>query len=401
MTAPASPARTLDNETIQAFRDALPAFDILQVNAGTKGITAPAVIDELLELTREVECGGFVGYCAVQEKAAAARARLARFLGIDPGELALTGNATVSLNVALALPWERWGTPVDVLISDHEYPTTNLVFGYLEAIGRARLIRYTLSADTQSLLAGLDAAVTARTRLVVASHVDCNTGLRADAAAVSAWARARGVVSFLDGAQAAGQFSLDLHALGCDLYVTNGHKWLFGPNGVGLLYVRAGFEDELTPGMVGMGTMDFQEPGRWSPGAHRFELTATRPAQVFAAMGAALDWYESFGPGAIEARQRALTARVKARLDTMPDRFRSIVPDAWERSSALATIQILDRAGQRVCGERIGAFCGQMLQEGLGFLRPVPEFDGLRLSMAYYNIDDDYERPWELLERLR
>ena len=268
----------------------MPALsETLQVNSGTKGICAAPVVEALLENTRRVEYGGYLGYCEMQQKAASARARLAHFFGCDDSELAFTGNATVSLNVALALPWERWGGPVDVLISDHEYPTTNMLFGYLEKIGKARLIRYALSEDTEAMIDSLEQNVTAGTKLVVASHVCCNTGLRTDPKALSDWARARGIVSYIDGAQAAGQLPINLAEIGCDLYITNGHKWLFGPNGVGLLYVRAGFANELTPAMVGMGTMNFSEHGSWAPGAQRFDLAATRPAQVLATMHVALD----------------------------------------------------------------------------------------------------------------
>ena len=132
--------------------------------------------------------------------------------------------------MALALPWERWGAgaPVDVLISDHEYPTTNMVFGYLEKIGKARLIRYTLSEDTAAMLASLEDNLTPKTKLLVASHVCCNTGLRTDAKALTDWAHTHKIVSYIDGAQAAGQFPIDLHQIGCDLYITNGHKCSLG-----------------------------------------------------------------------------------------------------------------------------------------------------------------------------
>ena len=386
---------------IQAFRDALPAFGILQVNTGTKGICAPSVVEALLERTREIEAGGYGAYARQQRDAAAARARLATFFGADVSELAFTGNATESLNAALALPWDRWGTPVDVLISDHEYPTTNMVFGFLKQTGRVNLIRYPLETDTQALLDGVEGRVTSHTRVLVASHVDCNKGRRIDVAALSRWARERGIVSFIDGAQAAGQFPIDLHAMGCDVYVTNGHKWLYGPNGVGLLYVRAGFEDEMLPSCVGSGTMHFSPtheydgPPSWMAGAHRFELTATRPAQVLATMDAAMDAYESWGPGVIESQQRAIADHLRWRILEQPDRFTLLSPDSWEHGSALVSIGI-----HGVGGQQIGEFCGRMLEEGKGFLRPVPEFDALRISAAYYNTVDDYERLFDLLSEL-
>lgn len=374
----------------------MPALsECLQVNAGTKGICAGPVVGELLENTRRVEYGGYLGYGEMQQKAASARERLAHFFGCEDSELAFTGNATVSLNVAQALPWERWKLPIDVLISDHEYPTTNMLFGYLEKIGKARLIRYVLSEETEVMLESLEATVTPHTKLLVASHVCCNTGLRTDAKSLSDWARERGIVSYIDGAQAAGQFPINLHQLGCDLYITNGHKWLFGPNGVGLLYIRKGFEQELTPMIVGAGTMDFSNHGSWAAGAQRFDLAATRPAQVLATMHAALDWLEWLGFENVWARQNALTEYVKSRVLAMPERFQLITPQTFEKASALASITISGKTG-----EQIGAFAGRMLQEKRAFLRPVPEFDALRLSMAYYNTEDDFERTFTLLEEL-
>jgi selenocysteine lyase/cysteine desulfurase len=383
---------------IARARAALPAVQArLELNAGTKGLTAAPVIEALNELTLQAELDGFTGYSIVQQKADAARARLAHLLGAEDDELAFTENASHSLNVAaMSLRWDDLrpapGVPVDVLISDHEYPTTNLLFHYLEQVGRARLVRFRLSADIEEVIASLDAQVTDETRLVVASHVDCNTGLRADAKAICAWCRKRSLISYIDGAQALGQFPVDLHDMGCDLYVTNGHKWLFGPNGVGLLYIRRGFVEQMEPPIIGLGTIHFDLPVRWTDGTRRFELTATRTAQVFAAMDAALDWLEGFGWSAIEARQKALTAWVKGRIQEMPDYFRLICPLEWERSSALATVQIPGKSGQE-----IGEFCARMLTEGRAFLRPVPEFDGLRLSMAYYNIESEYERLFGML----
>ena len=393
----------LDQTLIAEARAAVPALKtMLHLNTGTKGLTAQPVIDALVNLTRQLEeADGYAGLSTVQEQSLTARARLASFLGCENTELAFTGNATESLNIALCVKWEDWPTPADILISDHEYPTTNMLFGYLSQIGKVNLIRYSLSEDTQKTLESLEKSYTTNTRMVVASHVDCNTGFRADAKAICDWCRDKHLISYIDGAQAVGQFPVNLNEMGCDLYISNGHKWLFGPNGVGLLYVRKGFEETLTPSQVGTGTMHFDPRGlyegdpRWVSGAQRFELLATRPAQVFAAMHAALDWYEHFGPHAIEKRQRELTAHVKARIGEMPEHFRLITPLEWEKSSALASFQIVG-----VSGAQILDYCNTQFKQKRAFLRPVPEFNALRLSMAYYNTEEEYETLWEMLEEL-
>jgi selenocysteine lyase/cysteine desulfurase len=395
----------MTEKQIEEARAAVPALHkMLHLNTGTKGLTAQPVIDALVRLTKQLEeTEGYAGLSAVQAESLTARARLATFLGCDDSELAFTGNATESLNIALSVRWDAWGTsnngPVDVLISDHEYPTTNMLFGYLSQIGKVNLIRFSLSEDMQKMLESLEQNFTSNTRLVVASHVDCNTGLRIDAKALCDWCRTKNIISYIDGAQAVGQFPINLHEMGCDLYISNGHKWLFGPNGVGLLYIKSGLETSLTPLCVGTGTMHFDPNGvyegdpKWAHGAQRFELLATRPAQVFATMHAALDWYEHFGEGAIEARQRELTAQIKARLLEMPDRFRLITPLAWEEASALASFQIIG-----VSGAQILDFCSAQLTQKRAFIRAVPEFDAIRLSMAYYNTPEEYEILWEMLE---
>lgn len=392
---------TLTDAEIARARAAIPVLSRrLELNTGTKGLTPVPVIEAMNELSRQNDLDSYTGYLEVQRKACEARNRLAYLLGTDEDELAFTDNASHSLNIAaMGLRWEAMrpapGRPVDVLISDHEYPTTNMIFHYLEQVGKVRLIRFRLSADTAEMMESLESVATDESKVLVASHVDCNTGLRADVTTLSQWCRARGVISYIDGAQAVGQFPIDIHAIGCDLYISNGHKWLYGPSGVGLLYVRRGFEEKLEPLQIGSGTIVFGLPVQWTPGANRFELTATRPANVYAAMDTALNWLESFGLDRIEARQRELTAWVKERIGEMADRFRLIVPGEWENSSALATIQIHGKTGTE-----IAEFCGKMLRDGRAFLRPVPEFDGLRLSMAYYNIPDEYEQFFQLVEEM-
>jgi selenocysteine lyase/cysteine desulfurase len=393
----------LTPDAVRRARAAHPVLGrILYLNTGTKGLTAAPVVEALGEMTRRVELDGYPGYRAVMAEADAALRRLAALLGAGPDELAFTGNASVSLNYAArCLPWDDLRLaprhPPVVLISDHEYPTTERIFAHLEATGRCRRVRFRLSPDWAEMRASLDEAFDTHARVLVASHVCCNTGMRADAAALAAWCRERGVISVLDGAQAVGQFPIALTEIGCDLYVTNGHKWLFGPNGVGLLYVRREFAARMEPFMVAAGAIDYAAdpaaPGFWRAGAARFDVRSAFPVQTCAAMNAALDWLESLGGlTAVEERQRALTAHVKARLDEMPDRFRPLTPPGWEHSSALATVRMPGRSGAEI--ER---FCVRLLDEGKAWLRPVPEFDGLRLSMAYYNDEDEYERLFALV----
>jgi selenocysteine lyase/cysteine desulfurase len=134
----------------------------------------------------------------------------------------------------------------------------------------------------------------------------------------------------------------------------------------------------------------------FAPGAHRFELMATRPAQTFATMHAALDVIADLGLERIRERQELLSAYIKKRVLEQTNRFELLSPLTFDASSALVSIRI-----NGVTGAEINAFAGKVLDEKRAFLRPVPEFDALRISAAYYNIEDDYERLWDLLAELK
>ncbi len=392
--------QSMDANDIARARNAIPLLgQTLYLNTGSSGLPAQPVVEKLAELTRTCELGGLQAYSEISQLATQARNRLAKFVGARDDELAFTTNATHSLNSAMWLRWNAMrpahGKPVDVLFSDHEYPVTDMIFRYLEQTGKAHLIRYELSSDWAEVEASLNAHVTDETRVLVASHVDCNTGLRANVQAISAWCRQRNIISYIDGAQAVGQFPIDLHRIGCDLYISNGHKWLYGPKGVGLLYVQKNFLDQLDPPLVGAGTVEWGNPIKFVDAASRFELAATRPVQVFAAMNAALDWYESFGMCKIEGRMRELSDYFKQRVLEQPERYKLICPLPWEQSSAMASIQF---TGKTI--KEVGAFTSRMFNERKAVLRPVSEgFDAVRMSMAYYNVEDEYEQFFELCEK--
>ena len=190
----------MNTNDIARARSAIPVLSqTLYLNTGTSGLPSQPVVEKLLELTRYSELGGLPAYGEVSQQANQARSRLAKFLGADDDELAFTWNASHSLNSAM---WLRWDTmrpatdkPVDVLISDHEYPTTDMIFDYLQQIGKIRLIRYKLSPIADEVIESLNANVTAESKVLVASHVCCNTGLRSDVKAISAWCRERGIIS--------------------------------------------------------------------------------------------------------------------------------------------------------------------------------------------------------------
>src|SRR5690606_2236064 len=99
-----------------------------------------------------------------------------------------------------------------------------------------------------------------RRAIVLLSHVSCITGHRLPVAEAAAIARRHGGISVIDGAQAVGQFPVDLARIGADFYIASGHKWLLGPTGVGYVHVHADRLSAFNP--------------NWVPAADRVQPTA-------------------------------------------------------------------------------------------------------------------------------
>jgi selenocysteine lyase/cysteine desulfurase len=159
--------------------------------------------------------------------------------------------------------------------------------------------------------------------LVAVSHVTTDSGTILPAAEMTRLAHERGSYVLFDGAHAAGQLPLDLHALECDFYAMVGYKWMFGPYPSAALYIRRDKLDEIEvtwcgsnvtlTGSVTMGVEDLQ----WIPGARRFEYGG-RTYSYDTALGAGIAYVEGLGLEAIQAHARQLTAYFHDALRTIP-----------------------------------------------------------------------------------
>jgi cysteine desulfurase / selenocysteine lyase len=374
------------------LRDQFPQTrEAIYLNTGTVGLCPLPVVEALLERVRAFEIAGLLGWGAAEAAMNAGRARLAAWLGAAPDDLVLTRNATDGTNlVAAGIDWR----PEDeVLLSGEEHPSMELPWHYLQQQGRIRLNRFPVSPNPAAILAAAEAALTPRTRLLAASHVFSHSGNRAPAEALVALCRARGVLVHLDGAQAAGQFPLDLTTLGADFYTGNCHKWLLGPKGTGFLYIRPESREQLRPVFVGAGSAASFSPveGLTFPaGARRFEY-ATRDFAKYAALEPLLDWWEAIGAGPAEARLRELAAYARTRLAEIPGLTFHTAP-AWEDSSAMLTFSLPGRTTAEITR--------YLWEQHRALTRPVGQWEATRLSMALYNTFEEIDHVTKALKRL-
>jgi glycine/D-amino acid oxidase-like deaminating enzyme len=155
--------------------------------------------------------------------------------------------------------------------------------------------------------------------LVTAAHVPTSSGLVEPAAAVGVLAGNHGVPFLLDATQSLGQLPVDMGAIGCDLLIGTGRKFLRGPRGTGLLAVRRPLLDRLTPEAPDVRGARWTSERSWElvPDAKRFELWEAAHA-LRLGLGAALTDLSTLGVDTVARHLATLAASLRDRLSALP-----------------------------------------------------------------------------------
>jgi cysteine desulfurase / selenocysteine lyase len=174
-----------------------------------------------------------------------ARERFARLINARPGEVAITKNISEGLNIiAAALPW-RAGDNV-VVCRELEHP--NNIFPWAGLKRRLGIeIRDVPARAGRLRVEDVIAAVDDRTRVVTLCEVSFSPGLRVDLASIGKFTRAREIFFLVDGAQTAGIVHTDVEASSIDGFAVSTQKGLLGIYGMGFLYCRQSWAEELNP----------------------------------------------------------------------------------------------------------------------------------------------------------
>ncbi len=203
------------------------------------------------------------------------RAAAAQLIGALPAEVALVHSTSEGISlVAEGLDWQSGD---NVVLPAGEFPAN--IYPWLHLQSRGVEVRQvpmpTPALDYQRLADACDA----RTRLITCSWVGYATGYRCDPSLVGQIAKQKGTFFLLDAIQGLGVFPLDVRRAGIDFLSADGHKWLLGPEGAGLAYIRDELLERLRPPMVGWNSViaryDFHavDP-TLRPEAARYEIGA-------------------------------------------------------------------------------------------------------------------------------
>ena len=327
----------------------------------------------------------------IQERA---RAGVARLLNASAEEILLTENTTQGLNIVInGLPWQ----PGDEIITCNLEHSSVLVPAYYQQRRHGAVVKVLdLDADEPagSILAKVEAALTERTRLVFFSHVQYSCGLRMPVREIGRLARSRGALMMLDGAQTAGQVSLDVGDIGADFYSIPGQKWLLGSEGAGALYMRRELISRVEPiHVAGRGAVPGRDPHRFEASTEsidKFSLSSSSAA-LRAGMVESIRFIQDIGVEEIEGRNLGLAAALKSALCEMP-RVRVLTPLDGAASSGLVSF-VVDGVDPK-------DGVSQMWENHRIVARSVAYPDCMRVSLHFFNTEDEVAQVVEAVANL-
>ncbi|HXD87211.1 MAG TPA: aminotransferase class V-fold PLP-dependent enzyme [Urbifossiella sp.] len=293
-----------------------------------------------------------------------------------PDDVFFIPNTTYGVSViAEGFPWQNGD---NVVVPAEEYPANQ--YPWLNLQHRGVAVRSVPSRGNRVNIDDLRNAIDARTRVLAVSAVEFASGYRNDLDALGELCKKRGIFFFVDAIQSLGAFSLDVQKTPIDALAADGHKWLLGPEGAGLGYIRRDWVERLHPIGVGANstvrpfaysTIDFTlkpHAGRWEGGAYNVPGVA--------ALAASLELLLNAGIGNIEGRILELT-------DYLCDKAAAAGMEVFSSRTANEKSGIVSLVKPRVPPEAIMKACraaGVIVNNRAGRIRVSPH--------AYNNFDD-------------
>lgn len=311
-------------------------------------------------------------------KTRAIRAKLAEHFGASPEEIAFTRNTTEAMeNFIFGLNLK---TGDEVLTSTHDYWRFINSFKQREKREGIRLTQIpmpTPAPSDEEVVELYEQNISPQTKVILVCHVNNLSGQILPIQKIKQMADPKGITVLVDGAHGFAQLPFKQADLGCDYYGTSLHKWLSGPIGTGMLYVKQDRIAETWP--------LFGAPERHEDSIHKFESVGTVQAAKYLALGEAIQLYEEIGA---ERKMNRLSELSRYWTDPFRDEKRIIFHtqlDKPEPIGAISTLQIQD-----VETPKLAKFLEEKYKIIVRAIRH-PEFEGIRVTPNVYTRKADLD----------
>ena len=315
-------------------------------------------------------------------------------------QVIFTGGGTDSINLVANSLGASIDAGDEIVLSQMEHHSNIVPWHFLRE-RKGAVIRWAPIKDDGAFdLNAFEALLSPRTKLVALTHMSNVLGTVTPAKDIVRLARARAIPVLFDGCQAAVHMAVDVQDLDCDFYAATGHK-LYGPTGIGILYMKKEWTERLPPFRGGGEMIDEVHFDRVTYGRspQRFEA-GTPPIIEAVGLGAAIDYIQAFDRADLIRQEHDLLSYATERLAGLnwiriqgqaPGKG-SILSFTMDGAHAHDVATLVDRQGVAV---RAGHHCAQPLMERLGVTATA------RASFAFYNTRAEVDVLIEALHKAR
>lgn len=307
--------------------------DYINLENGYYCFIPQEILESYIETIREINFQGSWYFRTVQwDNKDKAAARLAEMFGGSPDEIAITRNATESLDIIISgYPWQKGD---EAIFAHQDYGSIKNMFEL--ASRRYGMINKIVDIPNhpksdEEIVKIYENAITSKTKLIMVSHMINITGQILPVKKICEMAHKHGVEVMLDGAHCIAHFDFKIDELGCDYYACSLHKWLSVPLGAGLLYTKKEKINQIWPLMAPY-ELDHTN-------IKNLNHTGTHPVATDLAVNYAIDYYNKIGPKRKEERLRYLQRYWSDQVRNMPGIVLN-TPEDPARSCGIANVGI-------------------------------------------------------------
>ena len=360
---------------------------LINLNNGGVAPSPTAVLESEIEAIRySNQLPAYRMWHDLEPKIEDVRKKMAGMWKADPESIAITRNASESLQIA------QFGIDLapgdEVLLTSQDYPRMITTWQQRERREKIVMKQVDFAVPVKNpgdLVRLYEQAITPRTRVIHVSQVCFMTGQIFPIAEICALARKRGITSIVDGAHAFAHVPFSFAEVDCDFYGASLHKWLSAPIGTGMLYVR---KDRIEKHWALMASAKAQDKD-----IRKFEEIGTHPAAMHNATLQALEFYEQMGAERKFERLRYLKNRWAERLSKVPG-AKMLVGLEADESGAFGTIHF-DTVEP-------GKLADALFTKYNIFVTPIvaPFLNGIRVSANVYTSTAEIDKFCEAVEAI-
>ena len=360
---------------------------IINLNNGGVSPSPRLVTEAFVRYTwQQEDATAYTMWQILEPQSETIRTGLAEVFGCDPEEIAITRNASESLEILLM--GMDFKTGDEILTTTQDYPRmlTTLRQREMREGLKLNLIKIPIAPkNVDDIAVAFERAVTPKTKLILISHQINLTGQINPVKKVCEMARSKGIETIVDGAHSFAQFDFKRDDLGCYYFGTSLHKWIYAPKGTGMLYVRK----EKIPHVWALMASENQNKND----IRKYEEIGTHSAAMRLAIGEAILFHNAIGAKRKEERLRYLSRYWMNRIKDIP-RVGFNTSFEPRQSCAIANFKI-----DGVDPVQLG---GYLMSKYKIFTTPIvhDEFSGIRITPNVYTTLWELDRFANVVEQV-